>query len=78
MILRIIGNLSLKPEDTLWMAVNAEVDDEFRIGQLVMKTFPSLDFRLLRLQHQTKGASETIRPYLSSMRACGQVLTGLA
>lgn len=27
---------------------------------LVMKTFPSLDFRLLRLKHQTKGASETV------------------
>ncbi|KAG4441640.1 hypothetical protein IFR05_002847 [Cadophora sp. M221] len=60
MILRIIDNLSLKPEDTLWMAVNAEIDDEFRIGQLVMKTFPKLDFRFLRLKHQTKGASETL------------------
>ncbi|KAH7350599.1 capsule biosynthesis phosphatase [Rhexocercosporidium sp. MPI-PUGE-AT-0058] len=69
MILRIIDNLSLSPEDTLWMAVNAEIDDEFRIGQLVMKTFPKLDFRLLRLKHQTKGASETLYMTTQSMGA---------
>ncbi|CZT52773.1 uncharacterized protein RSE6_14142 [Rhynchosporium secalis] len=67
MILRIIDNLSLRKEDTLWMAVNAEIDDEFRIGQLVMKTFPELDFRLLRLKHQTKGASETLYVATQSM-----------
>lgn len=69
MILRIIDNLSLRPEDTLWMAVNMEVDDEFRIGQLVMKTFPKVDFRLLRLKHQTKGASETLYMTAQSMGA---------
>ncbi|GKT55680.1 protein phosphatase 2A a subunit [Colletotrichum tofieldiae] len=59
MLLWLIDNLSLKPGDTLWMAINEEVDDEFRIGQLVSKTFSKIDFRLLRLRHQTKGASET-------------------
>jgi capsule biosynthesis phosphatase len=60
MILWMIENLSLKPGDTLWMAINEDVDDEFRIGQLVAKTFSKIDFRLLRLRHQTKGASETL------------------
>jgi hypothetical protein len=60
MLLWLIDNLSLKPKDTLWMAVNEDVDDEFRIGQLVSKTFSRIDFRLLRLRHQTKGASETV------------------
>lgn len=60
MLLWLIDNLSLKPGDTLWMAVNEEIDDEFRIGQLVSKTFSKIDFRLLRLRHQTKGASETV------------------
>ncbi|KAL2071808.1 hypothetical protein VTL71DRAFT_13043 [Oculimacula yallundae] len=69
MILRIIDNLSLRKEDTLWMAVNAEVEDQFRIGQLVKKTFPELDFRLLRLKHQTKGASETLYMTTQSMGA---------
>ncbi|GKT43302.1 uncharacterized protein ColSpa_03483 [Colletotrichum spaethianum] len=61
MLLWLIDNLSLQPGDTLWMAINEEVDDEFRIGQLVSKTFSKIDFRLLRLRHQTKGASETPR-----------------
>lgn len=60
MILWMVDNLSLRPGDTLWMAINEEVDDEFRIGQLVAKSFPKIDFRLLRLRHQTKGASETV------------------
>jgi hypothetical protein len=60
MILWMIDNLSLRPGDTLWMAVNEEVDNNFRIGQLVTKTFPNIDFRLLRLRYQTKGASETV------------------
>lgn len=60
MLLWLIDNLSLKPGDTLWMAINEEVDDEFRIGQLITKTFSKIDFRLLRLRHQTKGASETV------------------
>jgi len=67
MILRIIENLSLQPCDTLWMAINEEVDDEFRIGQLVAKTFPKIDLRLLRLRHQTRGASETVRNRLSHL-----------
>ncbi|CAL3967737.1 unnamed protein product [Diplocarpon coronariae] len=67
MILRLIDNLSLQPEDTLWLAINQDIDDEFRIGQLVMKTFPNIDFRLLRLKHQTKGASETLYMTVQSM-----------
>ncbi|CAI4219615.1 unnamed protein product [Parascedosporium putredinis] len=59
MLLWLVDSLILKPGDTLWMAVNEDVDDEFRIGQLVAKTFPSIDFRLVRLRHQTKGACET-------------------
>ncbi|TAQ89873.1 hypothetical protein B7494_g1812 [Chlorociboria aeruginascens] len=67
MILWMIDNLSLQPGDTLWMAINEEVDDEFRIGQLVAKSFPKIDFRLLRLRHQTKGASETLYIVSQSM-----------
>ncbi|KUJ08724.1 nucleotide-diphospho-sugar transferase [Mollisia scopiformis] len=67
MILRLIDNLSLIPGDTLWMAANEEIDDEFRLGQLVMKTFPKLDFKFLRLKHQTRGASETLYVITQSM-----------
>ncbi|KAJ9156553.1 Capsule biosynthesis phosphatase [Pleurostoma richardsiae] len=67
MLLWLIDNLSLKDGDTLWMAINEEVDNEFRIGQLISKTFPKIDFRLLRLRHQTKGASETLYIVSQSM-----------
>jgi len=62
MLLWLVDNLSLRPCDTLWMAMNEEVDDEFRLGQLIAKTYSKIDFRPLRLRHQTKGASETVRP----------------
>jgi len=61
MLLWLVDNLSLRPCDTLWMAMNEEVDDEFRLGQLIAKTYSKIDFRPLRLRHQTKGASETVR-----------------
>jgi CTP:molybdopterin cytidylyltransferase MocA len=64
MLLWLVDNLSLRPCDTLWMAMNEEVDDEFRLGQLIAKTFTKVDFRPLRLRHQTKGASETVRVLL--------------
>ena len=60
MLLWLIENLSLKPRDSLWIAVNEEVDDEFRVGQLVSKLSTKVDFHLLRLKHQTRGASETV------------------
>jgi NDP-sugar pyrophosphorylase family protein len=72
MILRLIDNLSLNPGDTVWMAANEEIDDEFRLGQLVMKTFPKLDFKFLRLKHQTRGASETVC-YSPSLTKIGEL-----
>ncbi|KAF4340069.1 capsule biosynthesis phosphatase [Fusarium beomiforme] len=67
MLLWLIDNLSLRPRDTLWIAVNENIDNEFRIGQLVSKTFPKIDLKLLLLRHQTKGASETLYMITRSM-----------
>ena len=61
MICWLIEKLSLRPEDTLWVAINEGVDNEFQIGQLLKKWFPKLDARLLRLKYLTKGATETVR-----------------
>ncbi|KAE8451412.1 hypothetical protein EG329_004041 [Mollisiaceae sp. DMI_Dod_QoI] len=69
MILRMIDNLSLRSGDTLWMAANEEIDDEFRLGQLIMKTFPRLDFKFFKLKHQTRGASETLYIITQSMNS---------
>ncbi|KAK3985140.1 putative phosphatase [Cladorrhinum sp. PSN332] len=67
MLLWLIENLSLKPKDSLWIAINEEVDDEFRVGQLVSKLSAKVDFRLLRLKHPTRGASETLYIVTQSM-----------
>ena len=62
MICWLIEKLSLRPQDTLWIAVNQAIDEEFQVGQCLTKWFPKLDARLLRLKYLTKGASETVRP----------------
>ncbi|KAI1075283.1 capsule biosynthesis phosphatase [Whalleya microplaca] len=66
-LLWLIENLHLKPGDTLWMAVNENVEDMFTISQLVSKNFPKIDFKLIKLCHQTKGASETLYIVTQSM-----------
>ncbi|CAJ2502195.1 Uu.00g095890.m01.CDS01 [Anthostomella pinea] len=66
-ILWLIDNLQLRKDDTVWMAINEDVDEVFRVGQLVSKAFPKLDIRLVKLRHQTKGASETLYVVSQSM-----------
>ncbi|RDA86154.1 hypothetical protein CP532_3013 [Ophiocordyceps camponoti-leonardi (nom. inval.)] len=67
MIVWLLSNLKFKPGDTVWVAVNDEVDDDFHLGQLVSKSLPHIDHRILRLRHQTKGASETLYVISQSM-----------
>ena len=66
MICWLIEKLTLRAEDTLWVAINEAVDEEFQVGQSLKKWFPKLDARLLRLKYMTKGASETVCPLHSS------------
>jgi hypothetical protein len=61
MICWLIERLTLRPQDTLWIAINDFVESEFLVGQSLAKWFPSLDIRLLRLHYMTKGATETVR-----------------
>lgn len=67
MLLWLFDNLSIRPQDTLWIAINEHVEDEFRIGQLVAKSLPKTDLRMIQLRHQTKGASETLYMVMQSM-----------
>ncbi|KAM4062781.1 mobA-like NTP transferase domain-containing protein [Hirsutella rhossiliensis] len=64
MLVWLLENLHFRPGDTVWVAVNQEIDDDFHLGQLVRKTLPGINHRILRLRHQTKGASETL--YIAS------------
>lgn len=60
MLLWLLDSLSLRPGDSVWLAVNEDVDDEFRISQLVSKNLADIDHHVVRLRHQTKGATETV------------------
>lgn len=56
----LIDRLNFGAKDTLWIAINEAVDDEFSLGQLMRKEFPKMDIRVLRLRYLTKGAAETV------------------
>jgi choline kinase len=68
MICWLIERLSLRPQDTLWIAVNEGFDNDFQIGQLMKKWFPRFDIRLLLLTYLTKGAAETVSVHARFMR----------
>jgi hypothetical protein len=69
MISWLIERLSVQAHDTVWIAINEEIDSEFHVSQLMRKWFPRLDIRLLRLNYLTKGATETVSlTQLSSMQ----------
>ncbi|KAM3496782.1 hypothetical protein MY10362_009847 [Beauveria mimosiformis] len=69
MLLWIIDHLSLRPCDTLWVAINKEIDDNFQVGQLLAKSYTEIDIRVVRLLHQTKGAAETLYVTTQGMQA---------
>ena len=65
MLCWLIERLQISAQDTVWLAVNDEVEQEFQIGQLMKSWFPTLDCRILRLPYLTRGAAETVRLNLS-------------
>lgn len=67
MLCWLVENLRLMPQDTLWLAIQDEVEDEFQVGQSMKKWFPSLNVRLIRLNYLTKGATETLFIVAQSM-----------
>ncbi|KID80939.1 protein phosphatase 2A A subunit (ISS) [Metarhizium guizhouense ARSEF 977] len=69
MLLWIIDHLSLRPCDTLWVAINKEIDDNFQVRQLLAKSYAKIDIQVLRLLHQTKGAAETLYITTQGMQA---------
>lgn len=68
MICWLIERLSLRKTDTLWIAVNDSVEQEFQLTQLMRKWFPNLDVRLVYLHYLTKGATETVRSAFLDLR----------
>ncbi|PNS19649.1 Mannose-1-phosphate guanyltransferase [Sphaceloma murrayae] len=60
MLCWLVERLKTTSQDTIWLAVNEDVEQEFQIGQLMKKWFPNLDSRVLKLPYLTHGAAETL------------------
>lgn len=57
MIFWLIDRLSIKPEDTLWIAISREVANDLHVAAQLRKEFPKLDFNLVLLHFDTCGAA---------------------
>jgi capsule biosynthesis phosphatase len=66
MIYRVIDNLNLKDEDTIYIVYNNQLK-EFNFENLVKFYFPKKNIKFISLDHVTKGASETILYGLNEM-----------
>jgi len=66
MINRVIDNLKLNDEDTIYIVYNNQLK-EFNFENLVKFYFPKKNIKFISLDHVTKGASETILYGLNEM-----------
>jgi len=66
MIYRVIDNLNLNDEDTIYIVYNSQLK-EFNFENLVKFYFPKKNIKFISLDHVTKGASETILYGLNEM-----------
>jgi capsule biosynthesis phosphatase len=66
MIYRVIDNLKLNDEDTIYIVYNSQLK-EFNFENLVRFYFPKKNIKFISLDHVTKGASETILYGLNEM-----------
>ena len=66
MIYRVIDNLNLNEEDTIYIVYNNQLK-EFNFENLVKFYFPKKNIKFISLDHVTKGASETILYGLNEM-----------
>ena len=66
MIYRVIDNLNLNEEDTIYIVYNSQLK-EFNFENLVKFYFPKKNIKFISLDHVTKGASETILYGLNEM-----------
>lgn len=68
MIYRVIDNLKLKEEDTIFIIYNTQLNS-FNFENLIQFYFPKLNIKFIPLDHVTKGASDTILYGLNEMPA---------
>jgi len=67
MLLWILDHLCCMPGDTIWIAMPAELDEQFLITNRIRQEYPALEIRTVHLQFQTKGSAETLYSTLQEM-----------
>ena len=53
--------------DTVWVALSAQLDNQFGLVQRLRTEYPQLDIRAVLLTFETRGAAETLFTVLQSM-----------
>lgn len=62
----IIDNLSLDESTLLYIVYNSEYE-QYRLEDMLHKSYPTIKFKFLKLEEQTTGAAETINIALSNL-----------
>ena len=60
MLFWILDNLKFKPEDTLWVGIQQELEANYAMEARLRQEYPALDLRLVFIDFQTRGAAETL------------------
>ena len=67
MVMWLIDNLSIKRQDTLWLAHMQHIEDTFQLGAALKKEYEHYDIRVVTLKFETRGAAETLYVVCQSM-----------
>lgn len=60
MILWLLDNLKLTPEDTLWVGAQQDLAALYDIEARLRREYPNIDLRFVFIDFQTRGAAETL------------------
>lgn len=67
MLFWLLDHLSIVQNDTIWLALPQELDDQFLISNRIGREYPALDIRVVPLRFETRGAVETLYTVVQEM-----------
>lgn len=63
----LLDNLDLRPGDRVWLGLRRDVEREYGVERAVRLEYPDLDATFVRLDFETRGATETLYCILNAM-----------
>lgn len=67
MLMWLLDSLSLRDDDTVFIAVSAAIDQEFNLSGQLTKEYPNITFQTVHLHFMTRGAAETLYCVMQAM-----------